>query len=89
MNPLFFEIAAGKAINHWTTHHSEGCALVLNGNSVLAVSHSKTPANHSKSLRLSPSQCRSGLTGSHWTLVGRALQSLYERQHPCPKHPKR
>lgn len=88
MNPLYFEITAGKTIPTWMMHHNKGCTLILDGMSVRAVANEESPPNHPACLKLTPFQCRSGLTGNHWSLVGRTLFTLYKRQNPCQAHQK-
>lgn len=81
MNVELFVCGAGVAIAEWMATHTEGCVLILYGDSVIAVPRSEAPPNHPDCLKLTSFLCQSGLTGNHWSRVGRALHSLHKMKN--------
>lgn len=82
MNPFYFEIEAGKTCKSWIEHHHKGCTLIIWGDIVLAVPHEQGPLNHPKCLKLTPRDCRRGLSARRWSKIGKALFELYYRLNP-------
>ena len=88
MNPIDFEFKAAAALNAWRRHYDQRCLLVLDGDSVKAVSLKETGRLQSYNLWISLFEVEHGLTPARWMKIGCALYRIWKDEPKCP-HPQK
>jgi len=88
MNPEILICKAGVAISDYASHNDSSCVLSVQNGSVTCAPAKNSICKAGSCLFITRWQQRHGLSSKAWSVIGKELLKLYNKEKQCHPHQK-